>query len=206
MAQQREFRTIIEGQYEDKEKYDRLVELYQELSKAVGEKDEKIDRLEKQCAEEFARGEAFRENEIPACEEEIIRLKKDLGDEQEKNRQMLDGYQWAKNVEHALDQIRKVDKLPILNSDVVQYFKQVYPDSLGFTARGEAEASSCELRADHLWEILFMVANDLTDLFRSVQGNLKEEDVTRVAGCEMSFKEGSMTRKDSDFMRLREDE
>lgn len=51
-----------------------------------------------------------------------------------------------------------------------------------------------------------MVANGLVDLFREREGNLTEEDVTRVAGCEMSFREGAMTRKDSDVMKLRDDE
>lgn len=52
----------------------------------------------------------------------------------------------------------------------------------------------------------YLMANDLADVFRAAQGNLKEEDAARVMGCEISFHEGSMTRKDSALMKLREDE
>ena len=106
----------------------------------------------------------------------------------------------------ALERSRKEEKLPADNADVVRHFMRVYPDRLGFTERGEWEASRCGLKTDHLWEILYMVANDLTDLFREKEGNLTEEEVARVAGCEAAMQEGSKTRKDSTLMRLREDE
>lgn len=206
MEQQKQLRAIIEGKYEDKEKYDRLVDLVRSLSETVYEKNRKIDRLEKQCEEEYDRGRAYWEAENVRLEEENSGLRKDLATEQEKNRQMLGQYQWAKSVLDAMDRMRKVEELPSCNADVVSYFTRVYPDRLGFTERGTAEASRCSLKTDHLWEILYMVANDLADLFRDREGNLTEEDVTRVAGCEMSFREGAMTRKDSDQMKLRDDE
>ena len=207
MELQKEFRRILEsGQMEEKDRYDRLVQHAEELSGVINSKDEKIAALEKQCAEEFDRGVAFRDNEYATLEEENSRLKKELADEQEKNRQMLGEHQWAKNVLGALDQVREVAELPADNAGVVRYFMRVYSDRLGFTERGEWEASRCGLRTDHLWEILYMTANDLANLFREKEGNLTEEDVTRVAGCEAAMQEGSMTRKDSAFMKLREDE
>ena len=207
MAQQKDLERILaSGNLEEKERYAQLVKHAEEQKTVIDGKDEKIARLEKQCAEEFDRGAAFRDDESARLEEENNSLRKELMDEQEKNRQMVSDHQWAKDVRDALEQMRKVKRLPANNADVVCYFKQVYPDRLGFTERGEWEASRCKLRTDHLWDILYMMANDLVDLFRSVQGNLTEEDVTRTAGCEMSFKEGSMTRKDSEMMKLRDDE
>lgn len=207
LAQQKELERILESEHlEEKERYAQLARFAEGQKEVIDEKDRKIDRLEKQCDEEFDRGVAFRDFENARLDEENSGLRRDLAAEQEKNRQMLSEHQWAKNVLGALDQMRKVAKLPEDNADVVSYFKQVYPDRLGFTERGEWEASRCELKTDHLWEILYMIANDLTDLFREKEGNLTEEDVTRVAGCEVAMQEGSMTRKDSSFMKLREDE
>lgn len=207
LAQQKELERILESEYlEEKERYAQLTRFVEGQKAVIDEKDRKIDRLEKQCEEEFDRGIAFRDFENAKLDEENSRLRKDLTDEQEKNRQMLSEHQWAKNVLGALDRMRKVEKLPADNADVVQYFVQVYPDRLGFTERGEWEASRCKLKTDHLWEILYRVANDLTDLFREKEGNLTEEDITRVIGCEVAMQEGSMTRKDSTLMKLRDDE
>lgn len=207
LAQQKELEQILKsGQMEEKERYARLISHVEELNTVIDSKDKKIDRLEKQCGEEFDRGVAFRDLENARLDEENTGLRKELADEQEKNRRILSEHQWAKNVLGALEQIRRVGKLPANNADVVSWFRLVYPDRLGFTIRGETEASRCRLRTDHLWEILYMAANDLTDLFREKEGNLTEEDVTNVTGCEMSFQEGSMTRKDNALMRLREDE
>ena len=206
-AQQQELQRILaSGTMEEKEKYARLVQHAESLSAVIDSKDEKIGRLEKQCGKEHARGVAYCEQEHARLEEEISRLKRELADAQEKNRQMMHEHQRARDVLGALDQIRSVEQMPESNEDVVRFFARVYPDRLGFTARGEAEASRCALKTEHLWEILYMAACPLTDLFRSVQGNLTEEAIFRVSGCEMSFKEGSMTRKDGDLMRLREDE
>ena len=207
LEQQKELQEILEsGKLEMAERYERLARHAAEQEEVINKKDEKISRLEKLCAEEFARGHALRDQEYAELEEENARLRKDLRDGEAKHQQMLSGHQWAKNVLGALEETRCVAKMPADNADVVRYFKQVYSDRLGFTARGEWEASRCGLRAEHLWEILYMVANDLTDLFQSTHGNVKEEDVVKVAKCEMSFQEGSMTRKDSALMKLREDE
>ena len=207
LAQQKELERILESEHlEEKERYAQLARFAEGQKAVIDEKDRKIDRLEKQCDEEFDRGVAFRDFENARLDEENTGLRKDLAAEQEKNRQMLSEHQWAKNVLGALDQMRKVAKLPEDNANVVSYFRQVYPDRLGFTERGEWEASRCGLKTDHLWGILYMIANDLTDLFREKEGNLMEEDVTRVAGCEVAMQEGSMTRKDSTLMKLRDDE
>ncbi len=207
LAQQKELERILESeQLEEKERYEQLARFAEGQKAVIDEKDRKIGRLEKQCDEEFDRGVAFRDFENARLEDEISSLRKELSDALEKNRQMSSGHQWAKDVRDALEQMRKLEKLPSDNADVVRYFRQVYPDRLGFTERGEWEASRCSLRTDHLWEILYLIANDLVDLFREKEGNLTEEDVTRVAGCEMSFREGAMTRKDSDVMKLRDDE
>ena len=197
---------ISSGSMEDRDRIARMTYEMQLLLNVIDDKDEDIEELKRQKEEAFERGQEFAEAEYAALDEENAGLRKELADEQEKNRQMMGEYQRAKGVLGALDRIRKVEKLPADNADVVRYFEQVYPDRLGFTDRGASEASSCSLRTEHLWEILYMVANGMADLFRSVQGNVTEEDVTRVAGCEMSFKEGSMTRKDSTLMRLRDDE
>ena len=45
----------------------------------------------------------------------------------------------------------------------------------------------------------------MTDVFREKQGNLTEEDVVNATGFDMSFREGSMTREQKDFMKLRQD-
>lgn len=207
MEQQRELERILKsGQMEEKERYARLVSHVEELNAVIDDKDKKIERIEKQCDEEFDRGVAFRDSENARLEEENSSLKKELAEEREKNRRMLSEHQWAKNIQGALDQMRKMEKLPNGNGDVVRYFCRVYPDRLGFTERGEAEASRCGLRTDHLWEILYMIANDLVDLFRQKEGNLTEEEITTIAGCEVAMQEGSMTRKDNTLMRLREDE
>lgn len=207
LAQQKELDRILESEHlEEKERYEQLVRFAEGQKTVISEKDEKISRLEKQRDEEFDRGVAYGDSENAKLEEENNNLRKDLAAEQEKYRQMLSEHQWAKNVLGALDQMRKVEKLPSCNEDVVSYFIQVYPDRIGFTENGKWEASRCGLKTDHLWEILYMVSNDLVDLFREKGENLTEEDVTRAAGCEMSFREGAMTRKDKDMMKLREDE
>lgn len=207
LAQRRELERILEsGQLEEKERYAQLAGFAEEQKAVIDEKDRKISRLEKQCEQEYDRGVASMNHEKARLDDEISRLRKKLADEQEKNRLMLGTYQNAQDVLEALERSRKEEKLPADNADVVRHFMRVYPDRLGFTERGEWEASRCGLKTDHLWEILYMVANDLTDLFREKEGNLTEEEVARVAGCEAAMQEGSMTRKDSTLMRLREDE
>lgn len=206
LERQKEFQMILEsGKWEEKERYTKLVRHAEELNALIDGKDKKIRRLEQQCAEEFDRGTALKDAEMKRLEDEIRGLRKELAAEQEKNRLMVSEHQWAKSVQEALEQMRKIKKLPRSNREVVQHFQRVFPDRLGFTERGETEASRCGIRPDHLWEILYMVANDLVDAFRKKQGNLTEEEVTRVAGCEMSFYEGSMTKKDGDLKKLRDD-
>ena len=207
MEQQRELQRILEsGSLEEKERYDRLVRYTEELNGVINSKDEKISRLEKQCAEEFDRGVAFRDQEYAALEEENTGLKRDLADQQDQIEGMQDSFRQAREILNVLDQMRSVGTLPQTNEDVVRYFRLVFRDRMDFTARGASSAAKCDLKAETLWEVLYTAATGLADAFREKQGNLSEEDVTRIMGCEMSFKEGSMTRKQNDLMRLREDE
>ena len=70
---------------------------------------------------------------------------------------------------------------------------------------GLGTAAKCDLKPGSLWTVLYAVANGLVDLFRNSTGNLTEKDLQECTGYRASFGEGSMTRKDSDVMRLRED-
>lgn len=204
--QARVMELVNSGSMEDKEKISRLQYEMEMLFNVIDDKDDSIEELKRQKDEAYDRGVDFGEQENARLEEENSSLKKELAEKQDLIDQMLGDYQRAKDILGVVERMRKVDALPVTNEDVVRFFTQVYPDRLVFTRRGETEASRCRLRADHLWEILYLMANDLTDMFRSVQGNLTEEDVMKVMGCEISFQEGSMTRKDSTMMRLRNDE
>ena len=206
LEQQREIQRILEsGTMEEKEKYDRLVAHVEKLNEVIRGKEEKIARLEAQCAEEYERGVEYMSGAYDTLEEENARLRRELSDQQDRIGGMEGTYRQAKDALDALAQIRRVNALPVNNEDVVKYFRMVYRDRLDFTERGEAEASRCGLRPANLWDVLYTVANDLVDVFRNAQGNLTEEEVMQATGFTLSFHEGSMTREQKDFMRLRED-
>lgn len=206
MAQQLELEKILEsGTMEEKEKYAKLVEHVEELNKEINRRDEKITRLEGQCTEEFDRGVAFRDNEIAKQDEEITSLKKELADRQEQIDRMRDSYQQAKVILENAEPMRKTETLPATNEEVVRYFCRMFGDRIDFTNRGMISAYKCDISPANLWEILYTIANDLTDIFREKQGNLTEEDVMNATGFDMSFREGSMTREQKDFMKLRQD-
>ena len=119
---------------------------------------------------------------------------------------MQNSYQQAKEMAAALEQIRSVESLPTDNAAVIRYFRTVYRDRLDFTERGEATAIKCDIKPGRLWIILYTVANRMVDVFRSTQSNLTEEDVMKATGFDISFREGSMTREQKEYMRLREDQ
>ena len=203
--QLREFRTIIDGRYEDKEKYDKLVDMVRDLNEVINGKDEKIGRLSKQCEEEFDRGRAFMAKENDALQTENDELRERLASCQTRIGQMEGAYQQAREQLDVLERIQSVDSLPENNADVVRYFKTVYPDRLGFTERGEETASNCGYKPRSLWKILYTVSNQLTDAFRNTPENLTEERIKQETGFDVSFREGPMTREKREFMRLRED-
>lgn len=207
MAQKLELEQILEsGTMEEKEKYAKLVEHVEEQNKEIIRRDEKIARLEGQCAEEFDRGVAFRDYEIARQDEEIARLKKELADREEQIDRMKGSYRQAKVILENAEPMRKTDTLPATNEDVIRYFRRMYSDRIDFTNRGLISAYKCDISPASLWVILYTIANDLTDVFREKQGNLTEEDVMNATGFDMSFREGSMTREQKDFMKLRQDE
>ena len=190
---------------EEKEKIGQLTYEMELLFGIIDDKDEDIRRLNDQKSEAFDRGVAFRDAEYAALEKENTGLRRDLEDMKQRLDQMLMKCQRADDVLLALEQSRAIEDLPESNEDVVQYFKKVYRDRLGFTERGEAEASGCKLRPAHLWTVLYTVANKMTDVFRNAQDSLTEDMVVQATGFDVSFREGSMTRKDNEMMRLRDD-
>lgn len=205
MDQQRQLRAIIEGQYEEKEKYDQLVEMVQELNQVVSDKNERIRELNELKDQAYEQGRAYGEQENARLEQENNDLRKELGDRRDQLDQMMGLYQWAKEVEDSMEEMRTVESMPSGNEEVVRYFTRVFGDRLGFTERGMKEACRCGLRPEHLWEVLYTVATRLTDVYRYTQENLTEDEVMKATGFEISFHEGSETRKQNQFMRLRED-
>ncbi len=206
LERQKELKEILEsGTLEEKERYERLALIAEEQKTVINEKDEKIDRLEKQCAEEFARGQAFSDQEYAALEEENSDLRKELTEKKDWIEQMQGSFQMARDIIGLLDELRSVPELPETREDVVQYFRKVYTDRIDFTDRGLNTASKCDLKPASLWQVLYATANDLVDLYRNSTGNLLEKDVQEATGFQASFGEGSMTRENSGMMRLRED-
>ena len=88
---------------------------------------------------------------------------------------------------------------------MVRFFRTVYGDRLDFTKRGAESAAQCSFKPASLWKILYMAANQLVDVFAGFAENVTEEAVQAGTGYRMSFREGSMTRKQADMMKLRED-
>ena len=191
---------------EDKDKIGRLKYETELLFGVIDDKDRYIEELKRQKDEEFERGRAFASNERKKVDEENAELRRKLAEQQNRIRQMEDRDRQARDILGVVGRMRSIEKIPATNEEVVRYFRLVYGDRLDFTERGAAEAAKCGLRPSSLWDILYTAANDLVDVFRSVQGNLTEDDVMKATGFEMSFREGSMTREQNDMMRLREDE
>ena len=196
---------VNSGTMEEKEKIAGLTYEMEMLFGVIDSKDEDIEELRRQKEAEYARGRAFGEGEYALLEEENARLRNELNEKQRQIGRMQGDHQRAREILGVVERVQSVDAMPETNADVVRYFKVVFPDRLGFTERGEAEACRCGLRAEHLWEVLYTVATRMTDVFRNAQENLTEEDVMGATGFDVSFHEGSETRKQREFMRLRED-
>ena len=206
LAREKEIDRILESeQLEEKEKKAELAKHVEEQKDVIKKKDEKISRLEKQCEEEFDRGIAFKEEENAKLESENNRLKKELADKQSQIDHMQSSYQQAKWLNSAVDELRSVSQMPETREDVVRYFMKTYRDRIDFTERGQSTASKCELKASSLWNILYVIANGMVDLYRNSSGNLLEKDIQECTGLKASFGEGSMTRENADMMRQRED-
>lgn len=204
--QQRKTREIIESsKYEEQEKLGRLSEQITELINTINKKDDFIIELKQEMDESYNRGVAFARQESATLEEENTELKRQLGEKADQIDSMINLYKRAKNIQDTMEQMQKIDTMPVTNEDVVRYFSRVFKDRLGFTAQGAKTAAKCGISAANLWEILYNVANNLTDVFRDKQENLTEEDVMKATGFEMSFREGSKTRAQKDFMDLRQD-
>ena len=193
------------GAMEEKEKISRLIYEMELLFNVIDDKDEDIKRLTEQKEAAFNQGVSFRNRENASLESENDRLRKELAEKQEQINGMQNSYQQAKDIAAALEQIRDIDTMPTDNKDVIRYFKTVYKDRLDFTERGEASAIKCDIKPEKLWITLYTVANQMVDVFRYTQSNLTENDVMKATGFDISFREGSMTREQKDYMRLRED-
>jgi regulator of replication initiation timing len=193
------------GAMEEKEKISRLIYEMELLFNVIDDKDEDIKRLTEQKEAAFNQGVSFKDGENAALEAENDRLRKELAEKQEQINGMQNSYQQAKEITAALEQIRDIDTMPTDNEDVIRYFKTVYKDRLDFTERGEASAIKCDIKPEKLWITLYTVANRMVDVFRYTQSNLTEDDVMKATGFDISFREGSMTREQKDYMRLRED-
>ena len=207
IEQLRRTREIIESsRYEDKEKMDQLTYEINLLFDAIDNKDEDIRRLNEQANENYYRGMAFAEKEYNELEKENAELRQKLDEKTEQISLMQSSYGQAKTILDMMEPLRKTETLPVTNGDVIGYFNRMFADRIGFTSRGASSAAKCGISAANLWEILYGIANGLTDLFREKQENLTEDDVMAATGFEMSFREGSKTREQADFMRLREDQ
>ena len=190
---------------EDKDKIGQLKYEMELLFGVIDDKDSDIEELKRQKDEAFSRGVDFGEKEKAALEEENTGLRKELVNKQDQIAQMEGRYQEAKGILGVLDELRAISAMPETREDVVQYFRKVYRDRIDFTERGLNTAAKCDLKPANLWTVLYAVANGLVDLFRNSSGNCSEKDVQECTGYRVSFGEGSMTRENSDMMRLRED-
>ena len=191
---------------EEKDKIAKLQYEMELLFGVIDDKDEDIRELNAQKSEAYERGVAAMQADVDQLKEEISRLRGDLADRDAQIELIAAKGKRADEALAALGNARNVDALPRSNEEIVRYFKRVYPDRLVFTERGEKEASRCLLNPDHLWKILFTVANDLTEVFRNAKGTMTDEQITCATGFDVALHEGSMTREQSGFMKLREDE
>lgn len=185
-----------------------IEELRNEIAKhfaAIEKQSKRIKELEVEKSEAFTRGMKAGEDENEKLKEEITRLKGEVASRQNVIDSMKSSFEQAGLREKALQKRTAIDALPVCNEDVVKYFLAVYGDRIDFTERGISSASKCDIKPEKVWDILYRVANPMTDLFRSGRDNLSEKDVADAAGFDMSFREGAETRTREEFMRYRRD-
>ena len=203
--QKRIAQLIGAGEIKGKEQ---IQELQGKIAEQFGkaEKQEKrIRELEAQKAEEFERGMMAGSEEIERLKEEVSGLRSEVASRQALIDHMRSSYEQAALQEEALEKRRSISAIPITNEDVVNYFLAVYGDRIGFTERGISTASKCGMKPEKVWDILYRIANQMADLFRSGKDNISEKDVADAAGFDMSFREGAETREREEFMRYRKD-
>ncbi len=203
--QARIIELVNSGTLAEKDKVARLKSEMESLFQVIREKNEDIRRLNDQVSEAFDRGVAFRDSENAALKEEIGELRNEIAARQASIDQMQGSYKQAREISSVLEQMRSIATLPETNEEVVRYFRVVYRDRIDFTERGEASASKCGIRPVTLWNILYTISNRMVDTFRNGLG-VTEEDITKATGMDVSFREGSMTREQKDYMRQREDQ
>ncbi len=207
LEQHARIREIVNSStVEEKDKIARLQYEMELLFNVIDDREEDIRELNAQKSEAYERGAESVRGDLEKLKGDIADLRAQLADRDALIEQITAKGKRADEVLAAQGNTRSIDELPRDNKDIVRYFKLVYPDRLVFTERGEKEASRCELNPDHLWKVLFTVANDLTEVYRSAKGPLTDEQIMCATGFDVALHEGSMTREQSEFMRLREDE
>lgn len=207
LEQHARIREIVNSSaVEEKDKIAQLEYEMELLFNVIDDREEDIRELNAQKSEAYERGAEAVRVDLEKLKGDIADLRAELADRDALIEQIAAKGKRADEVLAAQGNTRSIDELPRDNKDIVRYFKLIYSDRLVFTERGEKEASRCGLNPDHLWRVLFTVANDLTEVYRNAKGPLTDEQIMCATGFDVALHEGSMTREQSDYMKLREDE
>ncbi|MBQ6374837.1 MAG: hypothetical protein IJJ45_10175 [Clostridia bacterium] len=165
---------------------------------------EEKDRLRAQMIEEYRRGEAFGLQSAEALEAALNDARAEIDRLKSSNASMQRSFSEFDAMRSAVERVQRIQAMPRTNRDVVEYFRLIFADRLGFTERGMRTAADCDINPAMLWECLYHTATALVDLYRDSVRDV-EDRFKAATGWEMAPSEGSQTRKIAGFMEQRRD-
>jgi len=164
----------------------------------------RINELKAQMLNEYERGAASERQRADQLEAQAARVRAENALLKSSNEAMRRAFEEFSAMREIARRVQSVDKMPVTNADVVDYFRLIYQDRIDFTDRGRKTAARCDINPEALWTCLYHAACELVDLHRSGVQNI-EKAFKEKTGWEVAMSEGSMTRKVSDYMNLRRD-
>lgn len=93
------------------------------------------------------------------------------------------------------------DKLPKSAADIVDYFKNTFPDRIDFTEDVVKNIDECIIPPEKLWNTLFCLVKNMYELRFYGSGGDVFAAFEHDTGIEAKRGEGKMTRKDKDLMK-----
>ena len=204
LAHRSEIDRIRSSRMVDEEKLDRLYREIDTLQSELSRKNQKIDELKLQVADEYKRGQQSEKSRADMLQTEKEKLQKMHYEDSARIQTLETDNREARGFRQAVEAIRSLSELPQTGAEVVTYFCNIFSERLDFTDRGRRTAEKCGIRPDALWYYLYQMATALYDLYLE-DGTDIEKAFLEATGIELALTEGSMSHKDNRIMNHRRD-
>ena len=193
-------------------RYDDCISLYDTF------RQKKTQELAEQAADnEFLFNDEARQLREAKAELEKVKFElqsaiNDFAQERQKNQALIDCLsettelrQAVLDLQQAQSQFAMMQSLPQTCEETVKMFLLIHADKIDLSERGWASLKDCCASNALLWEALFDMATILRNLYISDSGIDIVREFEQNSRFSLALTEGHETRKNKDFMKLRED-